>query len=83
MEGLLNDISGVLVYLDDILITGPTDADDLKSLQETLVCLEKLDYGYIDRSAVLWLHWCLIYRYQIDKEGLHPLGNKVQAIQQA
>ena len=31
MEGLLSDIPGVLVYLDDILITGSTDTDHLKS----------------------------------------------------
>ena len=36
MESLLSDIPRVLVYLHDILITGPTDADHLKSLQETI-----------------------------------------------
>ena len=41
MEGLLSDIPGVLVYLDDILITVFTDTDHLKSLQETLSRLEK------------------------------------------
>ena len=41
MESLLNGIPGVLVYLDDILITGPTDVDHLKSLQETLSRLEE------------------------------------------
>ena len=41
MEGVLKDIPGVVVYLDDILITGQTDADHLKSLQETLSRLER------------------------------------------
>ena len=41
MEGVLKDIPGVVVYLNDILITGRTDADHLKSLQETLSRLER------------------------------------------
>jgi len=36
MENILKDIPGVVVYLDDILITGHTDADHPKSLQEAL-----------------------------------------------
>ena len=37
MESILKDIPGVVVYLDDILITGHTDADHLRSLQETFI----------------------------------------------
>ena len=80
MESLLNDIPGVLVYLDDILITGPTDADHLKSLQETLVHLEKPGL-WLHRQKCSFMAPSVAYLgYQIDKEGLHPLENKVQAV---
>ena len=41
MESLLQGISHVTVYIDDILITGETESDHLKSLEEVLKCLVK------------------------------------------
>lgn len=34
MESLLSDIPGVVVYIDDILITGKTEANHLAALEE-------------------------------------------------
>ena len=34
IESVLQGINGVVIYLDDILITGPTEKDHLKSLEE-------------------------------------------------
>ncbi|PIK46461.1 hypothetical protein BSL78_16671 [Apostichopus japonicus] len=36
MEGVLRGLSGVSVYLDDIIITAPTEADHLNTLKEVL-----------------------------------------------
>ena len=41
MEGILQGIPGVVVYLDDILVTGKTEAEHLASLKEVLVQLGK------------------------------------------
>ena len=41
MDNLLAGIPGVVVYLDDILITGPTENEHLQSLEEVLKKLEK------------------------------------------
>ena len=49
-KGDLKDIPGVGIYFNDILITGHTDADHLRSLQETLSWLERA----VMESAVLW-----------------------------
>ena len=38
---MLQEIDGVIIYLDDILITGPTEMDHLKSLEEVLKRLDK------------------------------------------
>ncbi len=40
METLLNGIPGVVVYTDDILITGETDQDHLATLEEVLARME-------------------------------------------
>ena len=36
MESLLKDIPGVVVYIDDILVTGSSDDEHLEHLEETL-----------------------------------------------
>ena len=36
MENLLGNIPGVVVYLDDILVTSPTDEDYLGTLEQML-----------------------------------------------
>ena len=41
MDSLLQGISGVIVYLDDILVTGPSDREHLESLKEMFTRLEK------------------------------------------
>ena len=40
MECLLHDIPNVVVYIDDILVTGSTEEEHLKSLDQALSCLE-------------------------------------------
>ena len=45
MESLLKGIPNVLVYLDDILITGPTQEQHMKNLHAVLIVSVKLDYA--------------------------------------
>ena len=45
MESLLQGISHVTVYIDNILITGETESDHLQSLEEVLKCLVKAGLG--------------------------------------
>ena len=42
MEGLLQGIPRVVVYLDDILITGTTVKEHIQALNEVLTRLEKV-----------------------------------------
>ena len=44
METLLQEIANVVVYLDDILITGLTDEAHLKVLEEVLTRMEQEGY---------------------------------------
>jgi len=83
MEKLLKGIKGVVVFIDDILIARESDKANLESLEEVLRRIEdanlrlKLKKCQFLKSSIDYLG------YRIDAEGLHPLEEKVKAIQDA
>ena len=83
MENLLQGIPNVVVYIDDILITGPTEDEHLKTLAEVLDRIEKAGL-LLQRSKCLFMASSVVYLgHRIDAQGLHPLTEKVKAIQEA
>ena len=83
MENLLQGITNVVVYIDDILITGPTEDEHLKTLAEVLDRIEKAGL-LLQRSKCLFMPPSVVYLgHRIDAQGLHPLTEKVKAIQEA
>ncbi len=83
MENLLRGCKNVAIYIDDILITGPTQEEHLKTLEKVLSILDeanvRLNYDKCQflRSQVEYLG------YVIDEHGLHPTEKKIQAIKEA
>jgi len=47
------DIPGVVVYMDDILVTGPSESDHLAALEEVLSRMEKA--GFRLKKKKCWL----------------------------
>ena len=83
MESLLQGISGVVVYLDDILISGSTEEEHLAALDEVLNRLNKAGLR-VKKSKCEFLRSSVTYLgHQIDAEGLHPLQDRVRAIRDA
>ena len=83
IESVLQGIDGVFIYLDDILITGPTEKDHLKSLEEVLKHLDKAGLRVKMKKCEFMKPEVDYLGHKIDKTGLHPLPDKVQAIQDA
>ena len=83
MESILQGIAGVIVYIDDILVTGSSKEEHNQRLEEVLSRLEKAglrlrkDKCRFNVSSVSFLG------HKIDKDGLHPLEDKVQAVLKA
>ena len=83
MENLLQGIPGVSVYIDDILVTGPTDEQYLSRLAEVLHRLK--DAGVkLKKSKCFFLLPSVEYLgHTISSEGLHTSDAKVNGILKA
>uniref|UniRef100_A0A3B3B4L9 Gypsy retrotransposon integrase-like protein 1 n=1 Tax=Oryzias melastigma TaxID=30732 RepID=A0A3B3B4L9_ORYME len=80
MENLLKGIPLVVVYLDDILVSGKDEADHLKNLTEVLSRLEEAGLR-LKRSKCEFMQEEVEYLgHKIDAQGLHPVQKKVEAI---
>ena len=85
MENVLQGLSHVVVYIDDILIIGGSEEDHLKNLALALV-LARLDNVGIQlrKSKCEFMKESVTHLgHRIDQHGLHPLKEKVQAVQEA
>lgn len=83
MEALLQDIPAVMVYIDDILITGKSDEEHLETLEKVLVRLEEAGLKLKKSKCLLMAPSVTCLGHKIDKDGIHPLTEKVRAVQKA
>ena len=83
IESLLQGIEGVVVYLDDILITGSTEQKHLETLEEVLSRLDKFGLRVKSKKCEFMRSSVTYLGHRIDATGLHPLPDKVQAIKNA
>ena len=83
MDTVLQGIPKSICYIDDILVTGSTDAEHLKHLEEVLTRLQK--YGIrLKREKCVFLQDSVEYLgHRVDARGIHTSKKKVQAILEA
>ena len=62
----------MIVYIDDILVTGPTDEEHLASLEEVLDRIESTGLRLKRRKCSFMAKSVVFLGYQIDAQGLHP-----------
>ena len=83
MEGLLKGIAGVIVYIDDILITGKTTEQHLSALEEVLKRLSKAGLR-LGKNKCMFMSSSVQYLgYQIAADGIRPVHGKVEAVRDA
>lgn len=83
METLLHNIPGVIVYLDDILISSKTEAEHLKALEEVLKRLTETGLRAKKGKCHFMVSSVEFLGHLIDGNGIRPLPEKVRAIHQA
>ena len=83
VESLLQGIPHVCVYLDDILVTGSTAEEHLRTLEEVLTRLDQAGVR-LKRSKCEFLLESVEYLgHRISTHGLQPTDSKVKALKEA
>ena len=72
MENLLQGIPCVSIYLDDILITGPTEAEYLTTLDKVLSQLEAAQFRLKQQKCAFLLPAVEYLGHKISAEGIQP-----------
>jgi hypothetical protein len=80
MESILKDIPGVVVRVDDILVTGKSDTEHLQNLEIVLTRLQEKGLK-LQKSKVQFMLTEVEYNgFTISKNGVQPTIQKVEAI---
>lgn len=83
MDSLLQDLPGVVVYLDDVLVSGTSKEDHLQNLSKVMARLETAGLTLKQSKCVFLVKSVEYLGHIIDEHGLHPSTTKIRAISEA
>ena len=83
MESLLAGIPHVMVYLDDILVTGDTDDNHIATLEAVMNVLREAGLRLKKEKCVFLTNEVEYLGHKINAEGLQPTEEKFRAITEA
>ena len=83
MDSLLQGLPYVCIYLDDILVTGPTVEAHIKTLDEVLHRLTDAGVRLKRRKCCFMLPSVEYLGHRISSAGLQPTDEKVKALKEA
>ena len=83
MDTMLQDIPNTICYLDDILVTGKSDDDHLRNLEEVLKRLSSSGLRLKKSKCSLMKESVQYLGHRIDAQGVHTTPDKIAAIQRA
>ena len=83
MERLLSGIQGMVVHIDSVLVTGKTETEHLKALDQVLGRMREAGL-WMRRDKCVFLAPSVVYLgHQIHEQSLYPVAEKLQALQEA
>nr|XP_055046280.1 LOW QUALITY PROTEIN: uncharacterized protein K02A2.6-like [Misgurnus anguillicaudatus] len=83
MDNLLQGIPHVVVYLDDILVTGKTEDEHLSNLEQVLKRMSEAGLRLKQSKCTFQAESVTYLGHQISAQGLCPVPEKVRAIRDA
>ena len=81
MENILQGITQVAVYLDDIIVAGGSKTQHLETLDLVLGRLGEAGLRLKEKKCAFSKEEVQYLGHRIDQDGLHPVQDKVDAIQ--
>ena len=83
MEGLLADILGVAILIDDIVVTKSTIPEHDERVKEVLDRVHKYGLKLKRSKCVIGVPEVVFLGFRINKDGIHPLQQKIDATEDA
>lgn len=83
MESILQGISNICIYIDDILVTGPSEEEHLKTLDLVMTKLEESGIKLKLKKCKFLLETVEYLGHQISAKGVSPTQEKIKAILEA
>lgn len=83
IDSLFQGMPNVLVYLDDILITGSTVDEHLQTLEQVLLKLNTYGFHLKREKCTFMKSEVVFLGHKIDETGIHPIGPTLEAITNA
>ena len=83
MESLLGDLPHVCIYLDDILVTGESDADHMRNLAAVLERLESVGVRLKREKCSFMIPEVEYLGHRISAQDIQPVSEKVRAVRDA
>ena len=83
IEGILRGIPKVCVYIDDILVTGETEQEHLRTLDQVLTRLQDAGLRLKREKCAFMLPSVEYLGHSISAEGVRPTKEKIRAIMEA
>ena len=80
IDQVLQGLEGVVWYMDDILVTGRTDEEHLKHLNDVLARLEKHGLRGRKEKCAFFKNSVEYLGHIIDRNGIKPVQKKVEAL---
>ena len=74
MDSLLKGIPNTMVYLDDVLVTGPTDDEHLQTLDRVLERLVQEGFCMKESKCQFMSNEVEYLGHRIDARGIHAAG---------
>ena len=83
MDTVLQGVSGVICYIDDILVSSADEDSHLRALEEVCNRLEKHGFRLKLEKCEFLLKSIEYLGHVVSKDGIHPVPSKVEAIVKA
>ncbi|KIH47194.1 reverse transcriptase [Ancylostoma duodenale] len=80
METTLSGIEGVLIYLDDITVTGPDDKTHMERLEKVLRRLKEVGFRLKREKCEFFKQEMEFLGHVVDANGIRPSPSKLKAI---